>query len=292
MTGVKCHETDWFAPLLKSDGSSLYLARDLATIFKRHEKYQFDRMLYVTGASQSFHFKQLFTILKMMKAPFADACEHIAFGSVAGMSSRKGNVILLRDMISQAREISLERLHSKFVTVDRDVPETMTESEVAKRVSVAGITIQDGKGRRLKDYSFDWNRVLDITGDTGAFILYTHTRLVSVRRKNADLLYPRAFSQVSLSPLLPEECAQTLCLILLRYPQIIHNSCSQLLDPSPLVNYLFELCRMIVKALAVLPIKSEPNLELRLARAALFYRCELILDDALSLLNIQPVPYM
>lgn len=97
------------APILKSDGSTLYLTRDIAAIFDRQEKYKFDRMFYVAGNEQHLHFQTLFAIAKELGVRNADRLHHIRFGRVEKMSTRKGNVVFLSDILDEIRELMYER---------------------------------------------------------------------------------------------------------------------------------------------------------------------------------------
>lgn len=97
-------------PMLKSDGTTLYLTRDVAAIFDRFEKYNFDEMLYVVENGQHDHFNSLFSIAKLLHFPNADHLRHIKFGRIANMSTRKGNVVFLKDVLDEAQELALESM--------------------------------------------------------------------------------------------------------------------------------------------------------------------------------------
>lgn len=98
-------------PLLKSDGSTLYLTRDVAAVIDRQEKYQFDRMYYVAGNEQHHHFGSLFSIMKKIGVRNADKLHHVKFGKVEKMSTRKGNVVFLSDILDEIRDI----MHNKQI---------------------------------------------------------------------------------------------------------------------------------------------------------------------------------
>jgi arginyl-tRNA synthetase len=105
------------ALLQKGDESSLYLTRDLAAAIYRHEKFNFDQMIYVVGAEQRLHFQQLFKILEMIGHTWVKNCEHVAFGSISfgdeKMSTRKGNVVFLADVLQQAKDEALRIVNEK-----------------------------------------------------------------------------------------------------------------------------------------------------------------------------------
>lgn len=97
-------------PMLKSDGTTLYVTRDIAAIYDRFEKYNFDEMLYVVENGQHDHFNSLFGIAKLLQFPKADHLRHIKFGRIANMSTRKGNVVFLKDVLDEARDLALETM--------------------------------------------------------------------------------------------------------------------------------------------------------------------------------------
>ena len=97
------HETN--VSVLKSDGSTLYLTRDIAAAIDRHEKYDFSQMLYIVDTAQSYHFTSLFGVLSKMKFPWASSLKHVKFGRIRGMSTRKGTVVFLNDILDECRDI-------------------------------------------------------------------------------------------------------------------------------------------------------------------------------------------
>lgn len=98
-------------PLLKSDGSTLYLTRDVAAVSDRQEKFKFDRMYYVAGNEQHQHFESLFGIARKIGVRNADKLHHVKFGKVEKMSTRKGNVVFLSDILDEIRDL----MHNKQV---------------------------------------------------------------------------------------------------------------------------------------------------------------------------------
>uniref|UniRef100_UPI00398E459D probable arginine--tRNA ligase, mitochondrial isoform X2 n=1 Tax=Pristiophorus japonicus TaxID=55135 RepID=UPI00398E459D len=161
-----------YAKMVRSDGTSLYLTRDIAAAADRMEKYNFDKMIYVTAKEQSTHFQQMFEILKLLGYNWTERCQHVPFGLVQGMKTRKGDVVFLEDVLNEARSRMLQNMAASKTTKELDDPE-----DTAEKVGVAALIIQDFKGPLLSDYEFDWDRVLQSQGDTGVFLQYTHARL-------------------------------------------------------------------------------------------------------------------
>uniref|UniRef100_A0A8B9KH04 Probable arginine--tRNA ligase, mitochondrial n=1 Tax=Astyanax mexicanus TaxID=7994 RepID=A0A8B9KH04_ASTMX len=178
-----------YATLVRSDGTSLYITRDVAAALDRKERFSFDEMIYVTDKSQSVHFQQLFQILQAMGHHWADGCVHVPFGLVVGMSSRLGEVVLLEDILNEARYRMLQNMR-----------EAKSKVPLGQALSVCLCVFQDFKGPLISDYKFDWQKVLQAQGDTGVFLQYTHARL-----RRSDTEFPictknTAAAQTSLLP--------------------------------------------------------------------------------------------
>lgn len=101
-------------PIIKSDGSTLYLTRDIAAAIDRFEKYKFDIMYYVVDNSQADHFKNLITILGKMDMPWAERIQHVKFGKIRGMSTRRGTAVFLEDFLNEARDVMREKQGSLY----------------------------------------------------------------------------------------------------------------------------------------------------------------------------------
>ncbi|KAM9665420.1 putative arginine--tRNA ligase, mitochondrial isoform 2-T2 [Trichechus inunguis] len=158
--------------VMRSDGTSLYATRDLAAAIDRMDKYNFDTMIYVTDKGQKKHFQQVFQMLKIMGYDWAERCQHVPFGVVQGMKTRRGDVTFLEDVLNEIRLRMLQNMASIKTTKELENPQ-----ETAERVGLAALIIQDFKGLLLSDYQFSWDRVFQSRGDTGVFLQYTHARL-------------------------------------------------------------------------------------------------------------------
>ncbi|KAM4600754.1 putative arginine--tRNA ligase, mitochondrial isoform 2-T5 [Polymixia lowei] len=166
--------------VLRSDGTSLYITRDIAAAIDRKQKYNFNEMIYVTDKSQENHFQQLFKILLAMGHSWAERCQHVPFGLVQGMKTRSGEVVFLEDVLDEARARMLRNMSQSKTTKEMDSPE-----DTAEKVGISALIVQDFKGPLESNYKFDWDRVLQAQGDTGVFLQYTHARLrrwVIIRR--------------------------------------------------------------------------------------------------------------
>ena len=170
------------APALvkKSDGSTLYITRDIAAALYRKDTYDFYKCLYVVASQQDLHFKQLFKVMELMGNQWAQNCIHVQFGMVSlaegTLSTRKGRVVFLEDVLNKAVEKTREVVVEKGVVsenIDR----------VAEEVGIGAVVFNELAHNRIKDYTFDWDKVLNFEGETGPYIQYTHARSCSLLRK-------------------------------------------------------------------------------------------------------------
>ncbi|XP_056620334.1 probable arginine--tRNA ligase, mitochondrial isoform X2 [Triplophysa dalaica] len=268
-----------YATLARSDGTSLYITRDIAAALDRHQRFGFDEMIYVTDKSQSVHFQQLFHILSAMGHQWANSCVHVAFGRVQGMSTRRGDVIFLEDVLDEARTQMLNNMRESRTSKALEDPE-----ETAERIGISAVVIQDFKGPLISDYRFEWDTVLQAQGDTGVFLQYTHARLRSLLNRFGD-----EKKCGDLSPLTDNRSVSILQ-HLLRYDEILLQSATDL-QPRHLVNFLMTLCHLVSSAHRELPVKGS-SLEVAQARLCLFSAARSLLANGMRILGITPVDKM
>lgn len=173
------------AVLQKGDESSLYITRDLAAAIYRHEQFAFEKMVYVVGSEQSLHFQQLFHILGKLGHSFSKNCIHVAFGQITfgneKMSTRKGNVVFLKDVLSRAQEKALQIVTEK----NPDLPNL---EQVAGQVALSAILFADISAKRIKNVKFGWDDILSFDGETGPYLQYSYVRTQSLIEKyNQDV---------------------------------------------------------------------------------------------------------
>jgi len=155
-------DNDQRVTLVKSDGSSLYLTRDLAAAIDRRNRYRFQRMYYVVDGSQSNHFAALKNVLKLMgNSEWSDSLEHVKFGRIQGMSTRRGTAIHLTQLLDEAfNRMKTKQMQSPTTKVDVD-----TNPDVTDTLAVTSIIINDLKQRRQKDYVFNWDNALQVSSN-------------------------------------------------------------------------------------------------------------------------------
>uniref|UniRef100_A0A3Q2DQN5 Probable arginine--tRNA ligase, mitochondrial n=1 Tax=Cyprinodon variegatus TaxID=28743 RepID=A0A3Q2DQN5_CYPVA len=258
--------------LLRSDGTTLYITRDIAAAISRKEKYSFDEMIYVTDKSQENHFNQLFQILLKMGNSWSNRCRHVSFGLVKGMKTRTGEVVFLEDVLDEAQARMLHNMNQSNTTKELENPE-----EVAEKVGMSALIVQDFKGPLQSDYKFDWDRMLQAQGDTGVFLQYTHARLC---------VETNTFNPSCLS----DQTGITVLQHLLRYDEVLYQS-HQDLQPKHLVNFLLKLSHFIASAHRELPVKGSPP-HVAQARLRLFKGARSVLASGMRILGITPVQKM
>ena len=270
------------AIIIKSNGSSAYITRDIATAINRKKVYDFDKNLYVVATQQNLHFQQLFAILKLMGYDFYDDCKHIPFGMVSlkdqTLSTRKGQVVFLEDVLNKAvdktKEI-MENRDSKIENVD----------EVAEIVGIGAVKFQELYNNRIKDYVFDWDEVLNFDGETGPYVQYTYARAKSVLRKadyneNTEISFDNITSD--------EEFA--LVKALGNFKDVVAKA-GEKYEPSLITRHLTEIAKNFNKFYNACQINVEDE-KIKEERLALTYATSIVVKTGLGLLGIKTVEQM
>ncbi len=166
--------------ILKSDGSSLYATRDMAAATYRKATYNFDKCLYVVAYQQNLHFKQFFKALELMGKEWAKDLVHVAYGMVSleegTMSTRKGNVVFLEDVINKC-------IDKAYTIIDEKNPELENKRETAQKVGVGAVIFGALYNNKIKDIVFSYDKVLNFDGETSVYVQYTCARANSVLQK-------------------------------------------------------------------------------------------------------------
>ena len=221
------------ALILRSDGATLYITRDLAAAYYRHETYHFDKCLYVVAYQQNLHFRQLLKILELMGNGWAAGMEHVAFGMVSfggdALSTRKGTVIYLDDLLTQAVEKARAIIEEKS-------PNLENKDEVARQVGVGAVVYFDLHNDRVKDIDFNWDRALNFDGETGPYVQYTHARCCSVLRKAAMSQDDPDYGAVT------DDEAQAVVLLLSRFPDAVRRA-MEANEPSVITRHTTQLAQ-------------------------------------------------
>lgn len=166
--------------ILRSDGASLYATRDIAAAIYRKNTYDFYKCLYVVAYQQNLHFKQIFKVLELMGKGWAKDLIHVAYGMVSledgSMSTRKGKVVYLEDVIEKCVQKSLDIITEKN-------PDLENKEEIAKTVGVGAVIFGALYNNKIKDITFSYEKVLNFEGETSCYVQYTCARANSVLEK-------------------------------------------------------------------------------------------------------------
>ncbi|TKA78754.1 hypothetical protein B0A49_04705 [Cryomyces minteri] len=266
------------AVVKKKDGTSLYLTRDIGAAVERMDKFHFDKMIYVVASQQDLHLAQLFKIMEAMgRKDIAERCQHINFGMVMGMSTRKGTAKFLDDILQEVGE----KMHEVMKT-NQSKYEQVTDPEATSDIlGISAVMVQDMSGKRINNYNFDMDVMTSFEGDTGPYLQYAHARLCSITRK-ADLT-PADLLSADLT-LLTEQHATDLVRALAQWPDVFQNTLKTL-EPVTVLTYLFKMTHSLSSSYDHLQVvRSEP--ELKKARMALYTAARQVLSNDQKKLKI------
>ena len=266
------------ALVLRSDGATLYITRDLAAAFYRHNTYHFDKCLYVVAYQQNLHFKQLFKILELMGHDWYKGMEHVSFGMVSyegrALSTREGYVVYLEDLLNKAVEKAREIIEEKS-------PNLPNKDEVARQVGVGAVVYFDLHNDRNKDIDFRWERALNFDGETGPYVQYTHARCCSVLRKAPDL--------TGVAPdygVLCDDEVSDVLMLLSRFPEIVRKAMDAN-EPSMITRHTTSLAQAYNKYYFEHRIMEEGDLAGTAARVNLTAAVRDVIRTGLYLIGVE-----
>jgi arginyl-tRNA synthetase len=278
--------------LLRSDGTSIYITQDFGTAINRHRDWPFDRLIYVVGSEQQYHFRVLFTLLDKMGYTWAKNLYHLSYGMVklpeGKMKSREGTVVDADDLIDSLRDMALAEIKEK----ERE-EKVGDPSETAEKIALGALHYYLLQSSPSKDMMFDPKESLSFNGNTGPYLQYMGARISSLQKKgewgvgsgewgmrNEELAISNdAFSLLVSDP--EWELVKTLA----AYPQAIMDAAADL-DPSRLAAYLYELSKCFSRFYHDCPVLNTGNPELSAARLGLSRAVLKVLKDALNLICV------
>lgn len=283
--GIDLGEELGFARIYTPDGRSLYLTRDIAAAIYRAKTFSFDRCIYVVGAPQTLHFKQLKGILAKLGHDYANRIEHVAFGHVLGIKTRgKGDFIELNDFLDEAEERALEIYHQQVTKR----PAESNDQEVAKAVALAAIVFSNLNRTNHIDVQFSWDTALTFQGDTGPYLLYAYARISSIKER--FLAEGGTFIPIFNPQLLTEAGAHELLSVLADFENTIEATADDN-EPMHLTTFALNLAKAFSRCYNELKVVgAEP--ELANTRLCLFEASRRILGETLKLLGITPIERM
>lgn len=266
----------------KADGATIYATRDLAAAVYRKKTYDFYKNIYVVGVDQSLHFKQIFTTLKLMGHEWADNCKHVAFGLVRfadkKLSTRKGDVVLLEDLLNEAVAKTLEVINEKN-------PDLENKEETAKKIGIGAVIFTYLKNTRERDIIFDWKEMLSFDGETGPYVQYTYARGKSILRKAGEVSGDVDFSKLTS----PEEFE--LAKLLSSFQDSILLAIDKL-EPSVVTRHVIEIAKAFNKMYNLHSILNAEDEETKKGRIKLVEATCQVIKNGLNLLGIETVEKM
>ncbi len=262
--------------ILKADGATLYATRDLAAAYYRKQTYDFYKCLYVVAYQQNLHFKQIFKVLDLLGEDFAGDMEHVAFGMVSlasgAMSTRKGNVVFLEDVIETCIQKSRELMEERNRELEN-------KEEVSRMVGTAAVIFGALLSSKIKDVVFDINKVTNFDGETGPYVQYTAARCASVLEKAGEF----TFNPDSVCPVTDAEFE--VASLLAAFPETVRNAAEKR-EPSFVTRFAVDLAQAYNKFYFECKIlDAEPAI--KAMRLALTKATHTVIKTALALLGIE-----
>lgn len=259
--------------ITKKDGATLYATRDLAAAMYRKKQYDAKKIFYVVGNEQSLHFKQLFNVIEKMGYDWSKDLQHVPFGMILKdgkkMSTRKGKVVLLADVLAEAIETAKRNIEEKNPALEQ-------KELVAKQVGVGAVIFNDLKNDRLNDIEFSLEQMMNFDGETGPYVQYTFARISSLLEKGEFKEQALQFDALG-------KHAWSVIQLLEQYPVIVQKSFEQA-DPSQIAKFSLQLARAFNKYYAHTKILVDD--EWKQMKLSFAFCVAIVLKDALSLLGI------
>jgi len=290
--------------LLRSDGTSVYMTQDIGTAKLRFDDYPINKMIYVVGNEQNYHFQVLSLLLDKLGFAFGRGLVHFSYGMVelpeGKMKSREGTVVdaddLMDEMIRTAREISAE-----LGKLDTLTPQEA--DDIIRIIGLGSLKYFILKVDPRKNMTFNPQESIDFNGNTGSFIQYTYARIRSVLRKASDLccLVPRndehndgsndvhkdnGGNGISRSNVVLSDKEQSIIQILTGYPAIVAEA-AETYSPALIANYVYDLVREYNQFYHDYQILKEENADIRQMRLILSANVAKVVKSAMSLLGIE-----
>ena len=272
--------------LLRSDGTSVYMTQDIGTAKLRFQDYPIDKMVYVVGNEQEYHFKVLSILLDRLGFPFGKELVHFSYGMVelpnGKMKSREGTVVdaddLMDKMVEDAKEISKDKVNTLQGITEEEA------NEIARKVGLGALKYFILKVDPRKNMLFNPAESIDFNGNTGPFIQYTYARIQSVLRKSGA----ERENNETIIDLSPELDQKELALIqrLCEYPSAVRTAGDEF-SPAVICNYAYALACDFNSFYHDLSILNEKDEQKRALRLLLAKNVAKVLQSAMSLLGIE-----
>ena len=270
--------------LLRGDGTALYITQDIGLAITRHGEWPFDKLIYVVGNEQIYHFKVLFYVLKQLGYEWYTGLHHLAYGMVnlpeGKMKSREGTVVDADDLITDLKNGALEEIAAKGREEAVGNPE-----EVAEKVALGALHYFLLQVDSAKDMLFNTKESLSFNGNTGPYIQYMGARISSILRK-ADTDEGKQAKTGTVKPELLNSAAEwELLKKLEEFPAHIDKAAAQY-TPAVISGYLYDVCKLFSKFYHDCPILAAENPDVAATRLALARAVRTVLKNATQLILV------
>jgi arginyl-tRNA synthetase len=275
----------------KSDGSSLYSTRELACLFARFHWFKPDKILYVVGSEQTDYFKQVFDSYSSVMGEDCPELRHIGFGAITlpegRMSTRKGNVVFLEDVIAEAYTRALDQIGKNIESRGVQLESGELE-EIARQVAVGAVIYFDLKQSAERKIVFDWSEILNFQGNSGPYLQYAHARINSIFESAESSGVNISDQAVNYDTLNLNEIEGDLAQHIAEFPRVVATAAAEY-STAQLSEYLYVLAHTFNKFYTECPVIGENEDNTRNFRLKLIKATGQVLRNGLDILNI-PIP--
>ena len=269
--------------LLRSDGTSLYLTQDIGTAIARHKDWPFERLIYVVGSEQQYHFKVLFFILKKLGFKWAEKLYHLSYGMVnlpeGKMKSREGTVVDADDLFQELKGIAFEEIESKDRISEVGDVEKTTDAVALAALNYYLLQVSPGK-----DMIFNPKDSISFNGNTGPYLQYMGARISSMLRKFEERKEQFAETSPDFSSL-REKSERELVKLLSSFPAVVREAGEEM-SPAVVTGYLYDLTKLFSRFYHDVPVLNDENKRRVLARVELVKAIRQVLKNGFSLVGV------
>ena len=265
--------------IIKSDGSTIYITRDIAAAHYRHRTYKPIKNIYVVATQQSLHFQQLKAVLTEMGYDWADEVIHVPFGMVSladgTLSTRKGRVVYLEDVLNKATDKVIDILTKREEEKGEKIE---NKEELAAQVGIGAVKFQELFNQRIKDYVFDLEKTLSFEGETGPYVQYVHARICSLLDKGGFDL------NNEINPDLLNEEEYKILRTLYNFTKVVIDAHNKY-EPYFITRYIVELAKEFNKYYNSVQINVDDEI-LKNTRLMLCYAVKTVIKEGLNLIGV------
>ncbi|MBI2634199.1 arginine--tRNA ligase [Candidatus Peregrinibacteria bacterium] len=274
-------------PVRKKDGATLYITRDFAALKYRIDTWHPEKILYVVDVAQILHFKQIFATAR--KFPwYGGEGEHVVFGRMqfkdGKMSTRKGNIIALDEVLSEAINRALKIVWGKN-------PDLKNKDEIARLIGIGAVKYNILSQNRISDITFDWDKMLSLEGNSAPYLQYTYARARSILRKSEEKNLRESVADDDSAQGFPQTKIRNLTVHLSKFSEYIVLAASEY-KPNIIANYLYDLAQKFNSFYNSVPVLRAASAADRKQRLKIVKASSIVMKNGLGLLGIETVEEM